>query len=173
MTIDEFMELFTCEVEFQKVEENPHLNLKDQSKHDHYLVWTEGVCVPDPDSEEPGDVIPAGSQNRLSMNPWSLSYYDFPHLTVPRGTEPTFREFLLCLLSDISTVVQNRYRKQDNGFVYAGPYLSFGDWAKDLGYDEDSRKAYQAWENIVEFADAVGDWMGIDLANKFLEVEDC
>jgi hypothetical protein len=68
--------------------------------------------------------------------------------------DPTAADVLECLASDMSSAGQ-----------------PFGDWCADLGYDEDSRKAYATWQAVESQAAAVRDWLGEALTDELLAVD--
>lgn len=70
-----------------------------------------------------------------------------------KGTEPTIAEVLDCLASDASTV--------DNA-------QGFEDWASDLGYDPDSRKAERTFKAVQRQSDRLRDFLGDSLYRTLL-----
>lgn len=63
------------------------------------------------------------------------------------GAKPTAAEVLDCLASDASSVDGN----------------NFEDWARELGYDEDSRKAQRTYNTIERQLRSLGRLLGPDL----------
>lgn len=63
-----------------------------------------------------------------------------------KGAKPTVDEVLECLISDAWTV------KNSN---------SFEDWAAELGYDEDSRKAEKTYKIIKKQSEELEDFLGM------------
>jgi hypothetical protein len=69
------------------------------------------------------------------------------------GAEPTAEELLDCLASDASSV------ENTNGFE---------DWAVDLGYDTDSRKAHRTYKTIERQASKLKALLGDDAYDQLL-----
>ena len=66
--------------------------------------------------------------------------------------EPSAADVLGSLLSDAGTV----YALQDGG--------SFEEWAEDLGYDADSRKAERVWRQVVAQTERLERFLGDEQA---------
>lgn len=66
---------------------------------------------------------------------------------------PTAQDVLNCLSSDSSSI--------DNS-------VNFEDWANELGYDPDSRKAEKTFNICVEQARELKQWLGVDTYNELL-----
>ena len=67
--------------------------------------------------------------------------------------EPTAAEVLDCLASDAASVVNAR---------------DFTDWASDLGYDTDSRKAEQTYQACVKSTADLRRLLGVDAADVLM-----
>lgn len=68
---------------------------------------------------------------------------------------PTAADVLGCLAGDVASV-------QDGDFE---------EWAAELGYDPDSRRAHATWEKVKSHADQIEEWLGENAFRDFLEVE--
>ena len=67
--------------------------------------------------------------------------------------EPTAADVLNCLASDSSSVENSR---------------EFEEWASDLGYDPDSRKAEKIYKTIIKQAERLKKFLGNDLYKTLL-----
>lgn len=76
---------------------------------------------------------------------------------VARQYQPEVTDVLQCLTSDAQSA-QN-----------AG---SFEEWARDFGYDPDSRKAEKAYRGCVDQALALQRWLGLELYQQLLACEE-
>lgn len=97
---------------------------------------TYGTSVPD--GWQPG-THPWRVTLRRNGRQLTVDFYTGPAIT----EEPSAADVLYCLISD----------------VQAGE-MTFEEFCEELGYDEDSRKAYAVWEKCVALASRVRRFLG-------------
>jgi hypothetical protein len=124
--------------------------------------WSIGEGIFDRWAKEHGPGLYLGNtrENRsiLSLAPRSDAAAQYRAEPKVRGAyQPEPSEILECLASDAQSV-QN-----------AG---SFEEWARDLGYDPDSRKAEHAYRACQECALALQRWLGLERYAVLLECEE-
>lgn len=162
LTIDRFIERHGITLTWQSVPENPHWTGKDvgaahyfctlatggrkmtlyYSKGSGLRVWRKTPKVWG-NGDRPKDCKP---RERAPLRLWRMSMYNkeaFENWTDPEP--PTVAEVLDCLASDASSV---------DG---AG---SFEDWASDLGFDSDSRKAEDTYRATAKQANELRRLLG-------------
>lgn len=82
----------------------------------------------------------------------------FPfHTGSAHTTEPTAADVMECLLSDAATLTD---------------ITSFEDWANELGYDTDSRKAERAYKAVVRQGERLAYLLGDDLLETWMHSEE-
>ncbi len=94
-----------------------------------------------------------------SMDHWKCKLAHTSHrMTVPfsmgygyNGKEPTAADVLSCLASDASGITSD-----------------FEEWARDLGYDPDSRTAERTYKACVKSAEKLKTFLGADLYDTLL-----
>lgn len=143
MTIKEFIEMHELTAQITARHDNP--NMPDSGDMYHYDVAI---------SDGYNNLMFVGS--RVDHNT-GKSYMTAGPVYFSVGTgwteKPTLADVLDCLASDAATVEN---------------CPDFETWANELGYDEDSRKAYQCWELITARADAMRADLGDEAYNALL-----
>ena len=134
------------------------MNYKEYAElHDLGFTYAATETNPSMDASQPMDhylvgiyIRPAGEDQRLFTLYYSKG---FGH----EGKPPAIDEVLNCLQMDASMLDQA---------------ADFEDWAADLGYDADSRSAETIYKGCVEQTTRLKEFMGEDLFNDFLMLEE-
>jgi hypothetical protein len=113
--------------------------------------------------------IPANSNPNADADSWAadanhwrmrLRYgarrMDVPFSTGSALSEPDAADVLDCLASDAASIQYSR---------------DFEDWATDLGFDPDSRKAHRSYQLTVRQSARLQHFLGEDLYAQLLEAE--
>lgn len=101
---------------------------------------------------------------RLTRAGTELFSGDWTTVTFHMGSglkgEPTADDVLSCLLMECQSIDDGR------------SFRPFAEWAEDLGYDTDSRRAYALWEKVGRQQVRIANWLGADNYAAFLECEE-
>lgn len=147
MTYEEFAKKHNLKFSFVSVIANP--NMADMPEGSYHFQ-----CM-----------IAAADRKKSMVIPYSMGpgWSKFPGMSVEqarlarekaeRTRKPTLADVLDCLVSG-----------------YVTPHTRFEDWARDLGYDEDSRKAEKIFKACMEQSDALLMLLG---EKGMIELLDC
>lgn len=145
-TVTDFCTLHRITMTAERADTNPHMEATSRGSMDHWKVqFTRLFTSPTEYHDRLGKSVHHTHTFRLSTY-FSMGYGH-------NGAEPKAEDVLDCLASDASTY--------DNA-------QSFEDFARDLGYDEDSRMAEKTYKECGKSAAKLKQFLGEDLYGTLL-----